>query len=48
MDADRPFDERAELNGQGPSALCVEEYEYLRGILPTSAAYDTGPRSSCF
>jgi hypothetical protein len=31
----RSFEERAELFGQGPSRFCVEEYQYLRDILPT-------------
>lgn len=31
----RTFEERAELDGQGPSTFCVEAYQYLRGILPT-------------
>jgi hypothetical protein len=38
MDAggNRPFSERAELEGMGPSMFCDEHYEYLREILPTS------------
>jgi hypothetical protein len=32
----RSFEERAELYGQGPSRFCVEEYDYLREILPTT------------
>lgn len=48
MDADRPFTERAEIAGDGPSRFCVDEYEYLRAILPTSEAYDPTPRPSCF
>ena len=31
----RPFEERAELMGQGPSVFCDTEYDYLRRILPT-------------
>ena len=31
----RTFDERGELNGEGPSTFCVEAYQYLRDILPT-------------
>jgi hypothetical protein len=38
MDAggDRPFLERAELQGQGPGVFCDDEYTYLRQILPSS------------
>jgi len=40
MDAggDRPFDERAELLGQGPAVFCGDEYIYLRTVLPGSNA----------
>ncbi|MCR9163584.1 MAG: hypothetical protein ACE37F_15750 [Nannocystaceae bacterium] len=31
----RPFEERAELMGQGPSVFCDRAYDYLRRILPT-------------
>ncbi len=31
----RPFEERAELMGQGPSVFCDSAYRYLRNILPT-------------
>lgn len=31
----RPFEERAELMGQGPSVFCDSAYEYLRRILPS-------------
>ena len=48
MDADRPFGERAQLAGEGPSRFCVDEYDYLRGILPSTDAYDVTPRPSCF
>ncbi len=34
----RPFEERAELLGQGPAVFCDDEYRYLRGILPGSDA----------
>lgn len=34
--AQRSFEERAELYGQGPSRFCVEAYEYMRDILPTN------------
>ncbi len=48
MDADRPFNERAELEGKGPSRFCVDEYEYLREILPTGEPYDVTARPACF
>jgi len=48
MDADRPFEERAELEGAGPSRFCVEEYEYLRQTLPSSEPFDVTPRAPCF
>jgi hypothetical protein len=48
MDADRPFAERAELDGQGPSAFCDEEYAYLRAILPTDEPVDPTLRPGCF
>ncbi|HTJ44964.1 MAG TPA: hypothetical protein VL463_22810 [Kofleriaceae bacterium] len=49
MDAggDRPFSERAELDGAGPGVFCTDEYSYLREILPTSAPADTSARPSC-
>ena len=45
---DRPFNERAELNGEGPARFCVTEYDYLRQILPTSEPMDTTERPTCF
>lgn len=48
MDADRPFEERAELEGAGPSRFCIEEYEYLRETLPSSEPFDVTPRAPCF
>ena len=35
MDAggDRPLDERAELQGQGPGVFCSDEYQYLKVVL---------------
>lgn len=47
MDADRPFGERAELGGEGPSRFCADEYAYLRVILPTDDADDPTPRPGC-
>lgn len=43
----RPFEERAQLSGQGPGQFCAEEYEYLRTILPTSEAADGSLRPTC-
>ncbi|MSP62974.1 MAG: hypothetical protein EXR72_22090 [Myxococcales bacterium] len=31
---DRPFEERAELDGQGPSRFCDSEWSYLKKLLP--------------
>ena len=45
---DRPFAERAELDGQGPARFCTTEYDYLRQILPTSEPMDTSDRPTCF
>ena len=55
MDAggDRPFEERAELEGQGPAVFCGDEYIYLRTILPgglpgtDAAAGDSIARPDC-
>ncbi|HSN28806.1 MAG TPA: hypothetical protein VLT45_21110 [Kofleriaceae bacterium] len=50
MDAggDRPFLERAELQGQGPGVFCDDEYAYLRQIMPSNSPPDHSPRPSCF
>lgn len=48
MDADRPFEERAEIEGAGPSRFCADEYEYLRRILPSTEEYDLTPRAACY
>jgi hypothetical protein len=48
MDADRPFGERAEIGGEGPSRFCFDEYLYLRAILPSAEPDDTSPRPGCF
>jgi hypothetical protein len=48
MDSDRPFEERAEIDGAGPSRFCSDEYDYLRAILPSSEPYDPMPRPPCF
>lgn len=49
MDAERPFAERAELAGHGPSRFCAGELEYLQRILPTDEApqQDPAPRPPC-
>ena len=43
----RPFEERAELKGQGPSQFCTGAYDYLRGILPTDEPDDREGRPPC-
>lgn len=48
MDADRPFEERAELEGAGPSRFCADEYDYMRRILPSSEPYDQTSRPGCY
>ena len=48
MDGDRPFAERAELDGQGPSRFCVDEYDYLRAILPSQDPADGRSRPGCY
>ena len=49
MDAgiDRPFTERAELEGLAPALFCDQEYAYLREILPGVEPADPTPRPSC-
>jgi hypothetical protein len=50
MDAggDRPFLERAVLQGQGPGVFCDDEYTYLRQILPSSDPPHAIQRPGCF
>lgn len=43
----RPFEERAELMGQGPSRFCTGAYDYLRGILPTDEPDERDGRPPC-
>lgn len=43
----RPFEERAELNGQGPAVFCESSYDYLRGILPTMEPRNETRRPDC-
>ena len=49
MDAggERPFEERAELQGQGPSMFCDDAYQYLREILPTTEPETAIARPAC-
>jgi hypothetical protein len=44
----RPFLERAELQGQGPGVFCDDEYTYLRQILPTTSPPNNVARPMCF
>ncbi len=46
--SNRSFLERAQLQGQGPGRFCLEAYEYLREILPTSEPSDIDTRDNCF
>ncbi|MBK8237763.1 MAG: hypothetical protein IPK74_19705 [Deltaproteobacteria bacterium] len=43
----RTLRERAELEGEGPAVFCVDEYEYLREILPTSDPETSIERPYC-
>lgn len=43
----RPFEERAELMGQGPSLFCEQAYQYLRQILPTDEPETDLERPGC-
>lgn len=45
---DRPFFERAELEGQGPGVFCDDEYQYLRMVLPSQDPSNDVPRPGCF
>jgi hypothetical protein len=36
----RPFEERAELAGQGPARFCIDEFTYLTKILPSAPGTD--------
>ena len=45
---DRPFLERAMLEGQGPGVFCDDEFAYLRMILPTGETADDITRPGCF
>jgi hypothetical protein len=50
MDAggDRPFLERAELQGTAPGEFCDDEYAYLRQILPKDEPAPSVQRPGCF
>lgn len=45
---DRPFAERAQLEGRGPGRFCRAAYDYLREILPSDLPADYEGRESCF
>jgi hypothetical protein len=45
---DRPFMERAALEGVPPAVFCDDEYDYLRQILPSKDPADTVARPSCY
>lgn len=45
---DRPFLERAQLEGQGPGVFCDDEYMYLRMILPSQDPDPGTERPGCF
>ncbi len=44
----RTFNERAELNGEGPAVFCDEDYQYLRKVLPTSLEDPLPVRPPCW
>ncbi len=43
----RPFAERAQLQGAGPARFCSEEVTYLKQILPANGPNDPHPRPPC-
>lgn len=45
---DRPFAERAQLEGEGPGLFCRAAYDYLREVLPSDSPADYTGRESCF
>ena len=45
---DRPFAERAQLEGKGPGIFCRAAYDYLREVLPSDSPADYTGRESCF
>ncbi len=46
--SDRPFLERATLQGRGPGVFCDDEYAYLRMILPAAEPANNIERPGCF
>jgi hypothetical protein len=44
----RTFNERAEINGEGPAVFCDEDYQYLRKVLPTSLEDPLPVRPPCW
>jgi hypothetical protein len=44
----RPFQERAVIFDVGPEVFCRDNYQYLRGILPTDLPDPVTNRPSCF
>jgi hypothetical protein len=44
---DRPFNERAELMGEGPAVFCDDEFTYLRTILPSTVPPPMVDRATC-
>ena len=44
----RPFLERAEILGYGPSVFCEEDYSYLRQVLPSDDPDPNTERPSCW
>lgn len=45
---DRPFLERALLEGQGPAVFCDDEYAYMKMILPSATPDPVASRPGCF
>jgi hypothetical protein len=46
----RPFEERAEMSGQGPGRFCTDEFTYLQTVLPGAAtmpAFSMDARPAC-
>ncbi|MCC6999298.1 MAG: hypothetical protein IT370_32095 [Deltaproteobacteria bacterium] len=43
----RTFEERSELLGEGPSVFCLDEYDYLRMILPSADPAPQVNRPAC-
>jgi hypothetical protein len=43
----RPFEERGQLMGQGPSVFCDDEFTYLRSIMPSLVPDPVAHRPTC-